>query len=124
MTNLFKKCLSALTFSVFSLAMLFQAAPVFAAPSVIMPISAPVYASNWKMENGSWYYYKNGEKAKNEWQKDSRGWCYLGSDGAWVKNALVKDSKGLCFVGEDGYWSQKEGWKMDASTKKLGVHRS
>jgi glucan-binding YG repeat protein len=35
--------------------------------------------------------------------KDSKGWCYLGSDGKMVTNGWAKDSKGMCWMGNAGY---------------------
>ena len=59
--------------------------------------------NGWIKKNGDWYYYKHGEMLKNAWQKDSKGWCYLGSDGKMLKNAWAKDSVGWCYVGKDGH---------------------
>lgn len=61
-------------------------------------------ASGWEFIGGDWYFLKkDGEMAKNEWQKDSKGWCYLGSDGKMMKNAWAKDSVGWCYVGNTGH---------------------
>ncbi len=63
----------------------------------------PELKTGWAKENGKWYYYYKGSKVYNSWQKDSVGWCYLGSDGATVKNLWVKDGSKWCYVGSDGY---------------------
>lgn len=59
--------------------------------------------NGWAKENGYWYYYRNGVILTNTWQKDSVGWCYLGTDGKMVTNKWVKDSVGWCYVGPNGY---------------------
>ncbi len=52
--------------------------------------SQPAVSGNWKLENGKWYYYINGNKATG-WVKDGGSWYYLNSDGVmqtgWVKVA-------------------------------------
>lgn len=58
--------------------------------------------NGWVKKGSDWYYYRHGEMLKNSWQKDSKDWCYLGSDGRIVKNAWEKDSKGWCYLGSDG----------------------
>jgi len=117
LTNLFKNCLSAMTILILSAALFLPVTSVSAAPVTAVPISATTALNGWTMENSQWYFYKNGAKVMNQWQRDSSGWCYLGADGSWAKNALVKDSTGLCFIGSNGYWSRATGWKMDSSTK-------
>ena len=59
--------------------------------------------NGWVKKGNDWYYYRHGEMLKNAWQKDSKGWCYLGSDGKMLKNAWAKDSVGWCYVGGDGH---------------------
>ena len=80
----------------------------------------------WRQE---WHYYNaDGSMKKNEWQKDSKGWCYLKPDGTaahgeWVKwkgdwyylkddchmatNEYAYDSHGKCWLGPDGKWDGK-----------------
>ncbi len=72
----------------------------------------PAY-TGWKLEGGKWFYYINGAIAKNQWQLDSKGWCYLGSTGAMLTNAWVKDSVGWCYVGADGYCVTNQ-WMKDS----------
>ena len=59
-------------------------------------------SNGWKSKGSDWYFYKNGEPVKSKWEKDSKDWCYLGSDGKMVKNAWQKDSKGWCYLGSNG----------------------
>lgn len=59
-------------------------------------------SNGWKKVGSDWYFYKNGEKVRNKWEKDSKDWCYLGSDGKMLKNAWQKDSKGWCYLGSNG----------------------
>ena len=86
--------------------------------------TAEIKKNGWIKENGSWYYYDDGNIVKNAWEKDSKGkWFFLGSDGKmvtskWLKwkdvwyylkdngemaeNEWQKDSKGWCYLGKDG----------------------
>lgn len=59
-------------------------------------------SNGWKKVGSDWYFYKNGEPVRNKWEKDSKDWCYLGSDGKMLKNAWQKDSKGWCYLGSNG----------------------
>ena len=80
--------------------------------------------NQWVRIDGKWYYYdESGQILKNDWAKDSKGWCWLGSDGkqaenkwirsngAWyyidgnghrIENGWAKDSGGWCWLGSDG----------------------
>lgn len=59
---------------------------------------------------------ENPEVVTYTWERDSKGWYYLGSDGSVATSSWVRDSKGWCFVGADGYcetncWKQNsDGW--------------
>ena len=64
--------------------------------------------NGWIKELDNWYYYENGTMVKNVWKKDSKGWCYLGSDGKMAINNWAKDSKGWCYLGSDGYMVTSE----------------
>lgn len=70
----------------------------------LMPDEPEPVKKGWVEEDGDWYYYNNGIKVTNAWQKDSKGWCYLGEDGKMLTNGWAKDSKGWCWMGADGYW--------------------
>ena len=37
--------------------------------------------AGWAQENGAWYWYEAGEKARSKWVLDGGYWYYLGSDG-------------------------------------------
>ena len=37
--------------------------------------------AGWTQENGAWYWYEDGEKARSEWVLDGGYWYYLGADG-------------------------------------------
>lgn len=69
--------------------------------------------SGWKTSGNDWYYYKDGVMVKDAWEKDSKGWCYLGSDGKMVKNKWVKDSKDWCYLGADGRMVKNK-WVKDS----------
>lgn len=58
--------------------------------------------NGWVKKGSDWYFYKHGEMQKDSWHKDSKDWCYVGSDGKMVTNKWVKDSKGWCYCGKTG----------------------
>ncbi|MDR0500365.1 MAG: hypothetical protein LBG97_03855 [Coriobacteriales bacterium] len=87
------------------------------------------YTPGWNYANGSWYCYGQptpggaGAALTNQWQPDSAGMCYLGSDGraymnVWqtiggyryyfdsagrrLQNQWQSDSIGYCYLGSDG----------------------
>ncbi|MBR4072226.1 MAG: leucine-rich repeat protein [Clostridia bacterium] len=64
-------------------------------------------------KDGKWYFYENDMAVMSQWRKDSKGWCYLGSDGAMVTDKWVMDSKGWCYVGGNGY-CVTNCWKKDS----------
>ena len=68
------------------------------------------YADGWHSFGGYWYYYKNNVPVKNSWEKDSVGWCYLGSDGRMVTNGWAKDSHGWVWMSGSGYWDSGTKW--------------
>lgn len=94
-------------------------------------------APGWRSSGGNWYFYKpDSTLLKNGWERDSKGWCYCGSDGKavrnkWVKwknewyyldnnyhmltNAWQRDSKDWCYCGSDGraLHGQWLKWKND-----------
>ncbi len=61
----------------------------------------------WQQENGSWYFYKNGQKLTG-WQKLDGKWYYLGSDGA-MQTGWVKVSGKWYYLDND----MKTGWVED-----------
>ena len=76
-----------------------------------------VVQTGWKSINGDWYYFKpinkefeGGYMVTDTWIKDSKGWCYLGSDGCMVTNGWAKDSTGWCWIGSNGYMVEKTQW--------------
>ena len=73
-----------------------------------------VKLTGWQKINGIWYYYKNnGVKAVNEWQKDSKGWRYLGSDGKMVYSRWILDKNVWYYLDSNGYMS-KNTWAKDS----------
>lgn len=50
--------------------------------------------NGWVKQDGEWYFYKNGSKVTNAWEKDSKGWYYLDGNGKMLKSDWVhwKDS--------------------------------
>ncbi|MBR5523773.1 MAG: hypothetical protein IKU51_00695, partial [Clostridia bacterium] len=78
-------------------------------------VEGPVAAKNgWVLEDGKWAFYVDDVKVTDKWMKDSKGWCYLGSDGYWVTNAWVKDSVTWCYIGSDGYCVTNK-WVKDST---------
>ena len=74
-----------------------------AAASFTLPPDDLPGPEGWVEENGSWYFFENGNKVKNTWKMDSQGWCYLRADGSMATNQWIMDSVGWCYVGKDGY---------------------
>ncbi len=69
--------------------------------------------NGWVLEHTKWAFYVGGMKVTSQWQKDSKGWCYLGADGYMLTNEWVRDSVGWCYVGSDGY-CVTNAWKKDS----------
>lgn len=67
----------------------------------------------WKKKGNDWYYYQGDTMVKNSWEKDSKGWCYVGADGKMVKNKWVKDSRDWCYLGADGRMVKNK-WVKDS----------
>ena len=82
------------------------------AASTEVSVAAFVPDEGWNKIGDIWYYYENGEMVRNDWRKDSIGWCYLSETGAMVTNNFVKDSVGSAYITPDGYFYETEnGWK-------------
>ena len=65
----------------------------------------------WAKENGSWYYYKNGNRVRNAWE----GNYWLGSDGRMATNSWVDNNR--YYVGNDGAWIKdyrRTGWVKES----------
>ena len=81
----------------------------------------------WRLENGTWYFYRAGERVCREWVADSHGLCYLGYDGALATNQFIyEDGEETCYVGGSGYilrntWISEFGswFYLDKNSKKL-----
>ena len=69
--------------------------------------------NGWVKEDGKWAFYVDDVKVKNQWKKDSNGWCYLGADGYMATDKWIKDSQGWCYVGANGYCVTNT-WKKDS----------
>ena len=69
--------------------------------------------NGWVLEGGKWAFYVDDVKLTKQWQKDSKGWVYLGADGYMLTNSWCTDSKGWCYVGADGY-AVTNCWKKDS----------
>ena len=68
----------------------------------------------WVLTNNRWTYYHNGMQVKNNWVKDSAGWCYLGADGYMVTNGWAGDSKGWCWMDGTGHITKNQ-WIHDGT---------
>ena len=75
----------------------------------------------WKKEDNAWYYYDNGEVARNKWIGST---YWVGADGKMVASAWVDN--GRYYVGPNGAWvkdakkpeaekpvEKKQGWKKE-----------
>jgi hypothetical protein len=56
----------------------------------------------WIEEDGAWYFYEDGEKVCNRWEKTGGFWYYLGEDGAMVKSDWVKTDGKWYYLQADG----------------------
>lgn len=111
-------------------------------PDVLWTAEVKDVKNGWKLENGSWHYYKNDVMLKDEWVLDKGKWYYFGKDGkmfdhAWCKwkghwyflnkdgamavNGWVKDSKGWCYVDKDGRMVSNTWVKYKGDAYYLGV---
>lgn len=70
-------------------------------------------AGGWIMEDGNWYYYENGLKAKKAWKRDKVGWCWLGSDGKIAKTKWIKYEDNWYYLKDNGYMASNE-WAKDS----------
>ena len=92
----------------------------------IIPVTSMAAGENgWKKEDGSWYYYKDGEKVKDQWIKDGGKWYYLYSTGEMAADTVIPDSeyKSFYYVGKDGAMISKQGWRKITFTNE-GVTRT
>jgi len=60
--------------------------------------------TKWVQIDGTWYYVEKGYSVRNDWRKDSIGWCWLTEDGSMATHTFVKDSVGMAYVDESGYF--------------------
>ena len=90
--------------------------------------TVPGPSSNWKKENGYWYYYKDGQKATG-WLYDTNAWYYMDGNGvmqtgwefvngAWyylssngvMQTGWVSDAGVWYYMNGDG--AMQTGWKL------------
>ena len=77
----------------------------------------------WKKEDNAWYYYDNGEVARNKWIGST---YWVGADGKMATSAWVDN--GRYYVGPNGVWDKnakkpeapkpvekKQGWKKEGN---------
>ena len=63
-----------------------------------------VEQTKWIKYDGGWYYIEKGYRVQNSWKKDS---------GRMVTEDWAKDSKGWCWIGTDGYMVEQDMWIGD-----------
>jgi lactocepin len=66
--------------------------------------------TGWKLEAGSWYFYKNSVKATS-WVKDLNVWYYLGADGK-MKTGWLKYNNKWYFLNKNGAMAANQ-WVYD-----------
>ena len=71
----------------------------------------------WKKEDNAWYYYDNGEVARNKWIGST---YWVGADGKMATSAWVDN--GRYYVGPNGVWDKnaKKPEETKPAEKKLG----
>jgi lactocepin len=69
----------------------------------------PVVKTGWKLENGTWFFYKNDVKATG-WILDAGKWYYLKADGA-MAIGWVHDGKAWYYLTKTG--AMATGWIHD-----------
>ena len=82
----------------------------------IIPASAMADSGNgWVKENNKWYYYKDGQRVKNQWIKDGGKWYYLFYDGEMASDSVApegpEDFSRLYYVDKSGAMVTKTGWR-------------
>lgn len=66
--------------------------------------------SHWVNENGVWYYFVGGKKAKSKWVCDKNVWYYLGEDGAMYAEKWLHENNVWYYFNSDGSL-MGTGWK-------------
>ena len=56
--------------------------------------------NGWSLQDGTWYYYKNGILLTNTWITSGGQYYYLGEDGAMQTNTWI----GNYYVDSNGVW--------------------
>ena len=72
-----------------------------------------VGSNGWHQEAGKWYYYENGNRIKNAWRKDSKGWCWLTASGAMATSYWIQDGGKWYYLDADGYMVSNQ-WRKDS----------
>ena len=70
--------------------------------------------NGWKQEGSDWYYYQNGQKARNKWLYLDKRWYAFLDDGKAVKNSWFKSNDSWYYLGSDcamleGQWFKYKG---------------
>jgi glucan-binding YG repeat protein len=77
--------------------------------------------AGWYQEEGNWYYYKDGVRVTDSWQKDTVTWCYLGFDGraaiGWTTihgkqydfDTLARVARGWVHIENKWYFFEQQG---------------
>ena len=60
--------------------------------------------------NGQLRYSENEQQVTNQWRLNNGNWCYMGNDGSMARNMFQYDSCGLCYLDNNGYLYKAGGW--------------
>ena len=82
----------------------------------------PAHADGWAKENGSWYYYKNGQPLTSSWLTWKGDRYYLGADGAMVTGWQTIDKLDYYFhkSGAKAVDEWIDGWFLNMDGVKTG----
>ena len=85
------------------------------------PSNASTWAGTWVKVTPGWqkiddewlYINDNGTTRKNDWAKDSKGWCWMGPDGKITKDKWIKSGGEWYYLKPNGYMAANE-WARDS----------
>ena len=78
-------------------------------------ITFMIVKGGWLLKGGKWYYIDSeGKYAASRWIRDSKGWCWLGSDGAMVTGKWISDKGSWYYIDDEGHMISNS-WQKDGA---------